>query len=228
MRLYCFPHAGATTSVYRPWQAPGVQVVGVDRPGRGLRAREPKVLDYPEVVASTAEYVAADLESAGRVPFATFGHSFGAMLSLAVAAEVERIAGTPPLCAVVSAALPPRLQPPVDDTAGMSDADLLDKIAADGGTAPELLSSPAMAGFLVGLMRDDYAVRRQFPRDIGLRVGFPLTMVAARDDAHLSPEQMWAWAEHTTGPVRRVEVPGGHFAAVRAPADMISIAFGGS
>lgn len=228
MRLYCFPHAGATTSVYRPWQASGVEVVGVDRPGRGTRVREPKIYDYPELVAATAEYVAADLKDAGCVPFATFGHSFGAMLSLAVAAAVERIVGTPPVRAVVSAALPPRLQPPVDDTAGMTDDDLLAKIAADGGTAPELLSSPAMAGYLVGLMRDDYAVRQQFPRDIGLRVGFPLTMVAARDDVHLSPQQMWAWGEHTTGPCGRAEVPGGHFAAVRMPAEMISIAFGGS
>lgn len=225
MRLYCFPHAGATSSVYRQWRSlagPGLDVVGVDPPGRGTRAREPKLGDYRTLVRAMAEHVLADLRQAPGEDYATFGHSFGAMVSLAVADAVARASGTPPRQAVLSAALPPASQPPGDETTALTDAELLDKIARDGGTPPELLTSSAMAGHLVGLLREDYAIRRQFHRDTALRVDFPLTLVAARDDPYVSARQMWAWAEHTTARCRRIEVPGDHFAVIREPGKVIA------
>jgi len=230
VRLYCIPHAGATSSVYRPWKALatlGLQIVGVDPAGRGTRSREAKIADYTELVCSTARYVVDDLlrarEDVGHLRYATFGHSFGALQSLAVAAAVQRVIGQPPLCTILSAALPPRLQPPGDETTPLTDAELLDKIARDGGTEPALLSSGAMAGYLVGLMREDYAIRRQFPAEKGLRVDFPLTLVAARDDRYVLPAQMWAWSEHSGARSRRLELAGGHFAAVRNPAKIVAI-----
>lgn len=221
MRLYCFPHAGATASVFRPWRSltRSLHVVGVDPPGRGTRAREPKAGDYRELVRSMARWVLADLPAGAD--YLTFGHSFGAMVSLAVAGAMAR-EGAPPRRAVLSAALPPRLQPPGDETTALTDAELLDRIARDGGTPPALLASPAMAGHLVGLMREDHAVRRQFHQDTALRVDFPLTLVAAREDRYVPVEDMWRWAEHTTAGCRRVEVDGDHFAALRDPRALLT------
>jgi len=222
VRLYCFPHAGATSSVFRPWRSltPSLHTVGVDPPGRGTRAREPKTRDYRELVRSMADRVLADLPAGEG--YLTFGHSFGAMVSLAVADAVARAGGEPPRRAVLSAALPPGLQPPGDETTALTDAELLDKIARDGGTPQELLSSPAMAAHLVGLMREDYAIRRQFHQDTALRVDFPLTLVAARDDGYVPVEDMWRWAEHTTAGCRRVEVDGDHFAVLRDPRELLT------
>ncbi|GLW93311.1 thioesterase II family protein [Actinokineospora globicatena] len=231
VRLYCVPYAGATSSIYRPWQtAHGavVRVIGIDPPGRGTRSREPRVLDYRELVDSMANHVAVDLaqswDQVSDLRYATFGHSFGAMLSLAVADAVARAVGRPPERAIVSAALPPALQPPGDETAALTDDELLDKIRADGGTAPELLAHKAMAGYLVRLMREDYAIRRQFHRDDALLVGFPITTLAARQDRYVTPEQMRRWAAHSTAQSRQVEIGGGHFAAFADPADTLLIA----
>ncbi|GAA2714140.1 MULTISPECIES: alpha/beta fold hydrolase [Streptomyces] len=229
VRLYCFPHAGATSSVHRPWAAlaaPRLQIVGVDAPGRGTRSREERPADFPALVTAMAEHLAGDLARALQedpgLRWATFGHSFGAMTSLAVADAAARLAGRPPLRAVLSAALPPRLQQP-DTTDDLTDDQLLEKIAADGGTPAGLLSNSAMSAYLVRLMREDYVIRRQFPRHAALRVDFPLTLVAARDDAYVTPAQMWQWAEHTTAACRRVEIPGGHFAAVQDPKQIVAI-----
>ncbi|MBH1933516.1 alpha/beta fold hydrolase [Streptomyces sp. AV19] len=230
VRLYCFPHAGATSVAYRPWKALGTDrltIVAVDQPGRGTRRRETRTEDFRQLVESTAAFVADDLRRAREetpgARWATFGHSFGATLSLAVAAAVERAVGEAPVRAFLSAALPPGLQKP-DDTDALSDEQLLEKIAADGGTARELLSNSAMSAFLVRLMREDYVVRRQFPQEAGgLRVGFPLTLIAARDDVYVTPGRMWRWAEHSEVPARRVEIDGGHFAAVQEPAAVVAI-----
>jgi surfactin synthase thioesterase subunit len=45
-RLFCFPYAGGTALVYRPWaqQLPAnVEVVAIQLPGRFTRTREPAV-----------------------------------------------------------------------------------------------------------------------------------------------------------------------------------------
>ncbi|AXB41381.1 thioesterase II family protein [Amycolatopsis albispora] len=230
VRLYCVPHAGSTSAVYRPWQRvapPSWQVAGLDLPGRGTRARERKIEDYRSLVKVLAEHVTTDLTRAGETGkpprYALFGHSFGAMLALAVAGQVAAVLGEPPVCAVLSAALPPRLQPRVDEVASLDDDALIDKVVADGGTAPELLSSRGMTGYLVRLLREDLVLRQQFREDLLLRVDFPLVLVVGRDDPYVSPEQMWLWAEHTSATSRRVELPGGHFAAMRAPQDIIAI-----
>ncbi|MGD9481759.1 alpha/beta fold hydrolase [Streptomyces sp. TRM70308] len=229
VRLYCFPHAGSSSMVYRNWTAPEgapLQVVGVDQPGRGPRAREPRIADFPALVRSLAEEVIADVTKArqerGDLAYATFGHSFGATLSLVVGAAVARTLGEPPAAAVLSAAVPPRLRPD-DDTIGLSDEELLAKIIADGGTPPGLLANATMAQMVVRMMREDYVIRGQFPRDDAPWVDYPLTLVAAREDVHARPEEVWRWSEHTTADCRRVEIDGGHFAAMRDPRKTLGI-----
>ncbi|MBE8520936.1 thioesterase [Amycolatopsis sp. H6(2020)] len=228
--LYCVPYAGATSSIYRQWPRladAGLRVVGIDQPGRGTRSREPRIGDYRDLVESMANQVIADLAQSGNQGgeprYATFGHSFGAMLSLAVADAVTRAAGQAPVLSVLSAALPPRLQPPGGEPAALTDVQLLDKIRGDGATAPELLAQDAVAGYLVRLMRADYAIRDQFHRDSSLVVGFPLTTIAAREDPYVSPDRMRRWAEHSGAPCRHLEIDGGHFAAFRDPAGTLRI-----
>lgn len=228
--LYCFPHAGATSLVYRGWQplaGPYLSVRGVDAPGRGTRRRERRAGGFHPLVRAMAEQVVADLlAERARTPgvrWATFGHSFGATTSLAVAAAVTRQVGTAPERAVLSGAVPPGLQRPGELLAGVSDEELLARTAADGGTPPAVLADPTMSRILLRMLREDDAVRAEFAREAaGLRVDFPLTLIAAREDVHAPPEKVWPWSAHSTAPVRRVEIDGGHFAAVQNPKETLT------
>ncbi|MEV6247330.1 thioesterase domain-containing protein [Streptomyces sp. NPDC051742] len=230
VRLYCFPHAGATSLVYRGWQAlsePRLLVRGVDAPGRGTRRRERRAAGFEALVRSMAEEVVADLlAERGGAPgprWATFGHSFGATTSLAVAAEVTRRVGVPPERAVLSGAVPPRLQRPGPLLDSVTDEELLARTAADGGTPQAVLADPTMSRILLRMLREDDTVRAEFARVAsGLRVDFPLTLIAAREDVHAPPEKVWQWSPHSSAPVRRVEIDGGHFAAVRRPGDTLT------
>ncbi|GHA07274.1 thioesterase II family protein [Streptomyces echinoruber] len=229
--LYCFPHAGATSLVYRGWQPlgePHLLVRGVDAPGRGTRRRERKATGFHALVRSMAEQVAADLlaerERTPGLRWATFGHSFGATTSLAVAAAVADRVGVAPVRAVLSGAVPPRLQPPGERLASVPDEELLARTAADGGTPPAVLADPAMSRLLLRMLREDDAVRAEFAQQAaGLRVDFPLTLIAARQDVHAPPEKVWLWSAHSSAPTRRVEIEGGHFAAVRHPKETLTI-----
>nr|WP_308409413.1 alpha/beta fold hydrolase [Streptomyces pinistramenti] len=183
--------------------------------------------DYHALVKTLAAHLTADLlttrEHSGTLTYATFGHSFGATLSLAVAAAVTQETGQPPARAYLSAALPPRLQPP-DNLADLPDEDLLAKTAADGGTPPQVLAHPAMRTLLLRMLRQDHTVRRAFPTEAAtLQTTAPLTLIAARDDPYAPPEAMRQWAAHTTGPIRQVTIPGGHFAAIHHPRDTLAL-----
>ncbi|QSB13980.1 thioesterase [Natronosporangium hydrolyticum] len=227
LRLYCFPHAGATAAGYRSWAAadpPGIEVRGLDPPGRGVRAREPRPADFAGLVAALAGVIVDELRASGpATPYATFGHSFGTLVSLAVAAQVTRDTGRPPRCVVLSAGLPPRWHSPVDEAAGEPDELVLTRIAEVGGTPPELLAQPALAQHVIGRFRADYAIRAEFHRHTDLRVDFPLTLVAAADDRHAPPARMWDWQRHTTAASRTVTIPGGHFAALGDPARIFQL-----
>ncbi|MFF5972949.1 thioesterase II family protein [Streptomyces sp. NPDC012769] len=230
VRLYCFPHAGATSLVYRGWQPlgePHLLVRGVDAPGRGTRRQERKAAGYHALVRCMAEQVVADLlTERERVPglrWATFGHSFGSTMSLAVAAEVTRQVGVAPERAVLSGGIPPGLQRPGPLLDSVSDEDLLARTAADGGTPAAVLADPTMSRILLRMLREDDAVRAEFAQEAcGLRVDFPLTLIAAREDVHAPPEKVWQWEAHSTAPVRRLEIDGGHFAAVQRPKDTLT------
>ncbi|MGW6603197.1 thioesterase II family protein [Streptomyces sp. NPDC055036] len=230
VRLYCFPHAGATSLVYRGWQTlsePHLLVRGVDVPGRGTRSRERKAAGFHPLVRSMAEQVVADLlaerERAPALRWATFGHSFGATTSLAVAAEVARQVGMAPERAVLSGAIPPRLQRAGLLLDSVPDEELLARTAADGGTPSAVLADPTMSRILLRMLREDDAVRAVFAQEAsGLRVDFPLTLIAAREDAHAPPEKVWQWSLHSSAPTRRVEIDGGHFAALQSPKDTLT------
>ncbi|WP_226962390.1 MULTISPECIES: thioesterase II family protein [unclassified Streptomyces] len=228
--LYCFPHAGATSLVYRSWQPlgePHLLVRGVDAPGRGTRRREPRASGFHALVRAMAAQVAADLlacrERRPGVRWAVFGHSFGATTGLAVAAAVAERAGVAPVRAVLSGAVPPRLQR-AGGLASLPDEEVLARAAADGGTPPAVLADPTVSRILVRMLREDDAVRGEFAEEAaGLRVDFPLTLIAARQDVHAPPGKVWAWSAHSSAPSRRVEIGGGHFAAVQRPRDTLSV-----
>src|SRR3990170_4915825 len=77
VRLYCFPHGGGSVADYVRWNTrmPGVEVWGVQLPGRGSRVAEQHITRIDKLVATIADEVGF------RAPYAFFGHSFGALIT---------------------------------------------------------------------------------------------------------------------------------------------------
>src|SRR6266571_3288313 len=92
LRLFCFPYAGAGSSIFRPWvDTSGILPAEVDicpvyLPGRENRLREPLFTRLPPLV----EALSHALESFLDVPFAFFGHSMGALISFELARYLRR------------------------------------------------------------------------------------------------------------------------------------------
>lgn len=221
LRLFCFPHAGGAAGTYRPWAdllPPDVELVAVQYPGRHDRFGEPCVASMEELVAGAGADVARLLD----LPYALFGHSMGATAAFETARRFQREGLPGPLRLFVSArAAPSRSRPVEVDTD--SDAALLAHVRRLGSAGGRHLDAePRLRPVVLPSLRGDLAVLNGY-RFTGEPVRCPVTAIAGSTDDSVQPEDIWAWQRHTTQPVHRVELPGGHFYLETVAADVVDL-----
>lgn len=216
--VYAFAHAGGSSMLYRQWKdrlknCDSVELVAVDLPGRGTMAQQPAITDLTRLAKILADHIHADLVQRGREAcrnWITFGHSFGGVLSFAVAKSMEQLHGRCPLFSIVSGSLAPAIQEK-DNLHTLSDEAILARLKSDNGTPAQILEEPVLARRVVSHMRNDYEVRRQFTQMQHHKASHPLLTLCGKDDQFVTPEMMGAWKNHTASLIRQWEIPGGHF-----------------
>lgn len=80
IRLFCFPYGGGSASIYRDWQQSlpsSIEVCPIQLPGREARLDESPIEDLQILVERLTE----NLQTEFDLPFAFFGHSFGALIA---------------------------------------------------------------------------------------------------------------------------------------------------
>ncbi|OCQ52510.1 Linear gramicidin dehydrogenase LgrE [Photorhabdus australis subsp. thailandensis] len=217
--IYAFPHAGASASVYRGWEDRlkedgELLFKPIEIPGRDSLSREKVIDDLHQLSERICEEICADFahrQKNGVTEWATFGHSFGGVLSFIVSAILADKYDMPPLFSVISGSIAPSVQPN-DDRHLWTDEQIISKMRADNGTPEAILNEPSFARRLVTQLRTDYILRRQFLAFSDKKVKHPLIMVSADNDEHVSDEMQLEWQNHTTSTTRLISIVGGHFA----------------
>jgi surfactin synthase thioesterase subunit/glycosyltransferase involved in cell wall biosynthesis len=196
LRLFCFPHAGGGTRIYRNWSIEGVDVCPVLLPGRESRASEPPIDNMPQMI----EALAAAIRPYTREPYAFFGHSMGA----GIAFELTRVLEHPPRALIVSAARGPQYREDLQPRPDPSDEELLAQLTALGGDRESL----ALA---LPLLRADTRLYRNYRFAPGPPLAIPIAAYGGADDPNVHPEDLAGWAGLTTARFVVREFPGGHF-----------------
>jgi medium-chain acyl-[acyl-carrier-protein] hydrolase len=210
VRLICFAHAGGGGAAYRSWPTALPVSVGlhaVTLPGREDRVFERPLTDLRHVVGEICRAIEPLLDR----PFAIFGHSLGALIGAEVALTLHRTTGRQPIHLFVSGC--PALHEVADPRQRhlWSDGDLLALLRDLNGTPAELLRSPEFARLLLRAFRADLALLAQYRYRPGRRMDMPVTAFGGSDDPTVTPAELQAWAEITTGPHDVVVFPGDHF-----------------
>ncbi|WBB62051.1 alpha/beta fold hydrolase [Streptomyces sp. WMMC500] len=206
LRLYCFPHSGASPGEYMRWsdELTDVEVVGVQAPGRGGRLTEPPFTRMTELVRA----VVAEAEFAA--PFAFFGHSLGALTAYEVAGALRNAGRPTPVLLVVSALGAPHVQPLRTPTHELTDEQMMAAGAAGFGHLPAIVQDdPEMLRIVLTCMRADAEILDTYRPTPGARLDVPVVALGGLDDdetAHLP-----GWADHSTHPLDLRILPGGHF-----------------
>lgn len=206
IRLYCFPHSGGSPGEYLRWadDLPGIEVHGVQLPGRGSRLGEKPYTDMRELVAA----LAAELPV--RAPYAFFGHSLGALVAYELARTLRERGGGPGHLIVSAYQAPhlPRQRPPLH---ALPDAELLEAVLTDNADLPaELRDDPDFVEGVLTAYRADLTVVETYRPTSGPPLPIPITVLGGIDDDG-GVGLLADWRTHTTARFVLHLLPGGHF-----------------
>ncbi|MBZ4019508.1 thioesterase II family protein [Streptomyces purpurogeneiscleroticus] len=179
-------------------------------PGRGRRWREPLVTTVEDAVA---DLLRRTDELTGD--FAVFGHSLGAYLGLALAAELDerpRGARCTTLFASANAAPSNAVLPSPRSPLLLNDEETFAMARRAGGDVdPRIRDHPMLGPWTANLLRADFSLTDTFlrrHRDTVTRAD--IVTVCGTDDI-FTPLQLKSWNAATTGSHELLTYPGGHF-----------------
>lgn len=209
VRLVCFPHSGGSATAFRDWVAvlpPGVELVGIQYPGRGDRFGEQLVDD----VAEMAGRVVAELLRMPSLDHVLFGHSLGALVAYETAMLLRDMGGEPRrLCA--SACLPPGEMRNRDIHLAPDD-EFWATLCALGGIDPGIAENAEMRELFTSTLRSDLRAHARYRPRAGITpLSCPVSCYHGDGDPLVDEEQITEWAGVTSGAFTLRVRPGGHF-----------------
>ncbi|WP_405976461.1 alpha/beta fold hydrolase [Streptomyces sp. NBC_00988] len=210
LRLFCFPYAGAGTSVFREWGVglpEEVEAFAVQLPGRDDRIFDRPIANLDELLDMLVPALLPYLDR----PFAFFGHSMGAIVSWELARRLQQEKGLEPVRVVVSGcrALPYHESRTLDEL-DLSDEELVNELRRLNGTPEELLQNPDFVTFILPTFRADLSLFASYVYRPGELLNCPVSAFGGDADPRVSVEHLKGWVELTTGPAEVEIFPGGH------------------
>ncbi|MET8849707.1 alpha/beta fold hydrolase [Amycolatopsis sp. NPDC004625] len=209
-RLVCFPHAGGSASFFRDWgrHLGDLEVHAVRYPGRAERLDEPP----PEDLARLGREIAEALLPLADRPIALFGHSLGAVVALETARSLEAAGVRPAHLFASGARHAPYPGPPPGELE--DDDTTASRLAALGGTDPELAADPLFQELVLPYVRSDGRMFHAYGHRPEPLLRCPVTSIVG--DADVDADRR-PWAELTEGTFRERNVRGDHFYLVAEP-----------
>lgn len=210
LRLFCFHYAGGSAHRAHPWAMglpPEIEVCAVELPGRGKRALE---APYSRIAPLIDDLTAAITPLLAERPFVFFGHSMGALVAFELTRRLRREQLPLPQALVVSAHAGPQLprQTIIHD---LPDAAFWDHVIRLNGTPKDVLHHPELVEFLSTLIRADFAVCETYEYADEPPLALPLIAYGGTDDPGVAPDQLAAWAPHTSAMFEQKVFSGDHF-----------------
>ncbi|MFF1508645.1 thioesterase II family protein [Streptomyces sp. NPDC058326] len=220
-RLFCVPHGGSDGSVFRSWRSgvgPGIEVVPVQLPGRGIRLEEPA---ETSVVRLGERLTGPVARRAGDLPYVLFGHSMGALLAYELGLALQD-GPRPPAAVVVSGSVPPHLPRRAPAMHLLPDEEFRVRLGALGGIPPELLAEDEWRELFLPLLRADFEAAETYRTGSTLSAGVRLIALGGADDPAAPPAEVERWRELGTDVTVRV-LPGDHFFPFESTDQVLSL-----
>lgn len=208
VRVIALPYAGGRCTIFRTWPQlldDDIEVVAVQYPGRGARASERPLVDARDA----ARQLALALEPLLDVPYAIFGHCFGALVGFELARYLSA-AGQPPLRLVASARQAPDLPWQYPILSDLPSDELVAAIAALGGTPPDLLDAPAVLQRALPAFRADLRTEERYSFAPGDPLSCPISVYGGLED-RVSADALAGWGRQSTATTGITWFAGGHF-----------------
>jgi medium-chain acyl-[acyl-carrier-protein] hydrolase len=210
LRLFCFPYAGGSTSIFRTWQNQlprEVEVCSVYLPGRERRFVEPGITRMDTLV----RLISTELAPYLKEPFALFGHSMGALISFELCRLIRRDRGTQPVHLFVSGYQAPQLQDPEPSYYNFPEPLFLDRLSRLNGTPKDVLEDAELIEVMLPLLRADFEAVQTYRYTPEPPLSVPITAFGGDQDLEVPPQSLEPWRDQTCLDFRSYSLPGDHF-----------------
>jgi medium-chain acyl-[acyl-carrier-protein] hydrolase len=210
LRLFCFPYAGGTASVYREWPTllpPTVQVVPVELPGRSRRICETAFVSLPALIETLGEVLPPYLD----VPFAFFGHSMGASIAFEMARFLRRKYRKSPELLVVSGRHAPQIPNEKPAIYNLPTAELVRELTRLQGTPREVIQSRELMELMIPLLRADFQLTQTYEYLPEAPLESALVAFGGTADPEVTTDGLLPWASQTRRRFALHMFPGDHF-----------------
>lgn len=226
LRIFCFHHAGGNGNIFLPWNRwlpAGIDVVGVQLPGRGLRRHEPLMTSSDEVLQALGNAFVSEMDGC---PFAFFGHSMGAWLSFELARWLARRGMQGPRQLIVAGRGAPQLalrMAPVDD---LPDAQMIGALRSFDGIDNVLASQPELIKLFLPVIRSDLLMHRTHRYRDEPPLACPIRAIVSDSDPLCDAQDVRAWSSQTAGTFEFRLYEGGHFFFHQEPSRHVPVILG--
>lgn len=209
-RLFCFPYAGGSASLYNAWSPylpPTVDVCAIQLPGRENRLFEPPLADLPALVETLAQVLSPYL----TMPCAFFGHSMGALIGFELARYLWAREHFVPARLFVSAHRAPQLPGRRPALHTLPDADLLLELQRFQGASMAVFEEEELMELMLPAVRADFTLCETYGYTEGPPLVCPISVFGGRSDRDISYTDLAGWREQTSKGFTLRVLPGDHF-----------------
>jgi len=222
LRLFCFPFAGSSASVFRPWidKLPEeVEILAIQLPGRENRLREPCMSDMDEITEKLELEIASCLET----PFVFFGHSLGSLIAYELLRRLETSGGHRAELFIASGGPAPHTcLAPAEPRKLTQDQILLDlrKIAQAHSS---LLDDPEVLALMLPMLRADFEIYANYRYRETVPLQSSIVAIRGARDAYVSHRSQLEWKRHTDRQFSFHTIPGPHLFMVDSSRALLAL-----
>jgi len=209
LRLFCFPYAGSSAIIFRPWTdlPAAIEVCSVELPGRGTRFAETPFTRLDPLVEAIAIALLPYLDN----PFAFFGHSMGALISFELARFLHIKQSLNPAHIFVSAYRAPQIPDPDPPIHTLPKSAFLEELRRLNGTPKAILENSELMQLILPILRADFAVLETYVYATGLPLNCPIAVFGGLQDSEVTSADLEAWQCQTNVAFSLQMLPGDHF-----------------
>lgn len=212
IELFCLPFAGGNKYSYRDYEsvAPAdISIVPLEYPGRGARIREPLLSDMAAVVEDMYVQIKQRIS---HLPYAIYGHSMGALVTLLLVKKMEARGDILPLRLFMTGTTGPSAYFNMEKKKRhlLSKQDFIQEMRELDGSPEEILNSPDLLNYFEPILRADFKAAETFQYRPSNPLSIPITVITGTDEP-MKEQDIHAWQEETCYPVEFMKLPGKHF-----------------
>lgn len=222
IKMFCLPHAGGSASNYLPWsKLLPVEVVPIEYPGRGFRAKEPLCVDIDGIVQSVYESMTEKLEDTDD--YMIYGHSMGSLIAYEVAHKLHEGNHKAPLHLILSGGKAPQRRIKQKESHKLP-LHLFEEVVLEygGKQTDQIFKNEELKNYFIPILRADIKIVEDYlykPRKMPLECD--LSILVGEEDESTTWNEVKEWSQITNGGCEFYYFNGGHFFIQEQVSDVI-------